>query len=353
MIKIVTWDSVGNTLWGVRMERIHGENFREKLPADDPAAIDRAPDFDDLFADYDVSLHECKTLEEVEAHIVDADFLILHKVNLPPEVLEKAEKLRLIQHLGLDYRGMPVATAQAMDIPATATPLINYQVVAEHNWALILNHFKRMPLHRVKMQERAYVKEGWGFLPSLKISVMSDLKLGLVGFGEIARPMADYARAFKMETLYWDIKRFPDLEDDYEIAFAEWETLWRESDIISIQIPIMPETHKIVGAKEFALMKPNTLFVNTARGKLVDEEALIHVLQARKIGGAALDVFYDEPLAEDSPLHNLAEDLSYNVTITPHTAWQSPWTHVRDSLDIWDNVLAVIEGKPIQHEVTA
>lgn len=353
MTKIVTWDSVGNTMWGVRMERIHGDDYHKKrLPSDDPAAIDRAPTFDELFSEYDVSLFECKSLEDVQTQIADAEFLVLHKVNLPADVLKQGKKLRLIQHLGLDYRGMPVAVAKAMGVPCAATPLINYRAVAEHNWALILNHFKRMPLHRVKMQQRAYLEEGWGFLPSLKISLMSDLKIGLVGFGEIARPLADFARVFQMKASYWDIQRFPELEERYGIVFAEWDTLWSESDIVSIQIPIIPETHKIVGAKEFSMMKSNALFLNTARGRLVDEEALIQALRDRQIGGAALDVFYDEPLAKDSPLHDLAEDLSYNVTITPHTAWQGPWTHVRDSLDIWDNVLAVLKGEPIQYEVT-
>ena len=347
MIHIVNWDSVGNTLWGVR----RGQNSATRMPTDDPAAIDRSPTFDELFADFDVTLHECESLDDVEQHIEDADFLVLHKVNVPAEVLKRGKKLRLVQHLGMDYRGMPVETATAMGIPCAATPLINYRAVAEHNWALILNHFKRLPQHRIAMQNRAYVDEGWGFLPSLKISLMSDLTLGLLGFGEIARWIADYARVFHMRTIYWDIQRFPELEERYQVEYVEWETLWQESDALSVQIPIKPETHKIIGAKEFAMMKPRALFVNTARGKLVDEDALIDVLRERKIGGAALDVFYEEPLPADSPLHDLHEDLSYNVTITPHTAWQSHWTHIRDSLDIWDNVLAVLNGNPIKYQI--
>jgi phosphoglycerate dehydrogenase-like enzyme len=238
-----------------------------------------------------------------------------------------------------------------MGIPCAATPLVNYLAVAEHNWALILNHLKQLPQHRVYMHDRRYVENGWGNLTSLKIALACDQTLGLLGFGEIARPMARYAHAFGMKTIYWDVHRFTELEADYHVEYVEWDELWQQSDILSVQIPIKPETHKIVGAREFAMMKPNALFVNTARGKLMDQPALTEALQNRAIGGAALDVFYEEPLPADHPLHDLHDDLSTNVTITPHSAWQGHWTHVRDSLGIWNNVLHVLRGEPIEYRV--
>jgi phosphoglycerate dehydrogenase-like enzyme len=344
---VITWDNIGNTLTGVRI----GANWRDHLHADDPAALDHAPTFAELFADYEVMLHECKTLEQVETHIADADFLIVHKEMLPADALRKGKKLRLIQHLGLDYRGIPMHAAQAMGVPVAATPLVNYIAVAEHNWAMILNHVKRMPQQRVYMQQRGYIDHVWGAPPELKIGLMGDLTLGLLGFGEIARPMARYAQAFDMKTLYWDARRFEELEVPYNVSYVDWDTLWSQSDILSVQIPIKPETHKIIGAREIGLMKPTALFVNTARGKLVDQPALVAALQARRIDGAALDVFYDEPLPADDPLHDLHEDLSYHVTLTPHSAWQGPWTWVRDSLNLWNNVLHILRGEPIDYQV--
>src|SRR5262249_26521127 len=136
MVKILVWDSVGNVLWGVRLQSIMGENWREKLKPDDDAALDYAPTFEELFASYNVELVECKSLEEVETNIADADFLNLHKVNLPGDVLLKGKCLRLVQHLGLDYRGVPMDAARRLGVPVAATPLINYLAVAEHNWAL-------------------------------------------------------------------------------------------------------------------------------------------------------------------------------------------------------------------------
>ena len=97
-------------------------------------------------------------------------------------------------------------------------------------------------------------------------------------------------------------------------------------------------------------MKPGALFMNTARGKLVDQAALTTALRERRITGA-LDVFDPEPIPVDDPLHALHEDISYNVSLTPHSAWQSPWTHVRDSLGIWNNVLRVLRGEEALHLV--
>src|SRR5262245_56814062 len=156
MVKILVWDSVGNVLWGVRLQQIIGENWRDKLSPDDDAAIDSAPTFEELFADYDVELVECKSLADVEANMADAEFLNIHKVNVPGDVLLKGKRLRLVQHLGLDYRGIPMDAARTLGVPVAATPLVNYLAVAEHNWSLILNFLKNLPQQREYMKRRDY-----------------------------------------------------------------------------------------------------------------------------------------------------------------------------------------------------
>lgn len=350
MIKIVNWDSVGNIMWGVRLERTIGADWRAKLPPDDPVALPHAPTFEELFADIPHELVECKSLADVETHIEDADFLNLHKVEVPNDVLLRGKRLRLVQHLGQDYRGIPMDAVRALGIPATATPLINYIVVAEHCWAFILNHVKRMPQQRAFMERRGYVTEGWGAPASLRIGMMADLTLGLCGFGEIARPMARYAQAFGMKTLYWDRLRFPQLESRWNVEYCDFDELFARSDILSVQLALNPQTEGIIGARELALMKPNALFITTARGKLVEPTALVNALRERRIS-AGLDVFYEEPLPVDDPLHALHEDLSYNVTLTSHSAWQGPWTWVRDSLGIWNNVLHTLRGEAVEYRV--
>lgn len=372
-LKIVVWDNIGNTILGMRSWDEWPDDVQERLKAEDPDAESNIIAFDDLFADYDVELvwlydpvksqrgfvplfeehkHQLRAVDAVDdlkSAITDADFLVLHKEMLPPEALKGAEKLQLIQHLGLDYRGVPLQAARDAGIPVTATPLINYSAVAEHVWAMILDHVKRMQDQRDRMVSREYLDDWGAYHPGVKI--ISDLTLGLLGMGEIARPVAQIAKAFNMRAVYWDIVRFPELEKQYDLTFMEWDDIFRTADVLSLQLALNEQTAGIIGSREFELMKPTSLFMNTARGKLVDQEALIDALTSGEIGGAALDVFEEEPLPGDSPLHALHEDDAHSVILTPHSAAQGPWTWVRDSQEIWLNVIRKLNNEPLKHLV--
>jgi len=349
MIQIAVWDNIGNVLLGVRLAGQTDNPWQPRLALPDPAAVPAAPTFDELFAGQDVKLHEVKTLEQLEPLMPDLDYLVVHKERLPAEVLARGQKLRLVQHLGQDYRGVPVETARTMGVPVCATPLCNYDAVAEHAWALLMNHYKQMPVQRRHMVQREYQPMWGATIPNVRL--LQDDTLGLLGFGEIARPMAKIAHAFGMKTVYWDKFRFQELEAAYHVEYVEFDELFRQADVLSVHLPIMPATEKIIGAREFGLMQPHAYFINTARGKLVDQPALLAALQAKRLGGAGLDVFAVEPLPVDDPLHALHEDLSANVTITSHVAWQGPWTWVRDSLNIWMNVLYSQRGEPLRYQV--
>ena len=136
------------------------------------------------------------------------------------------------------------------------------------------------------------------------------------------------------------------------MEFVEWDELFATVDVLSVQLALNPQTEGIIGAREIGLMKPTALFINTARGKLVDQPALTDALAAGRIGAVALDVFAEEPLPVDDPLlalHDASAD--ERVTLTPHNAWQSPWTWVRDSQELWLNVRRSLRGEPIQHLV--
>ena len=345
IIKIVVWDSVGNVMWGVpewegRHPSTQAQLIEEHAGGEAGARAD-APSWDELFRDHATELIHVKSAEELDAAITDADYFIAHKVMVPADILRKGKKLRLVQHLGFDYRGIPMDAIHELGIPCAATPLINYFAVAEHCWAHILNHLKKMAGQRAGMYSRAYLERSWGTFRGLQLAC--DQTLGLLGFGEIARPMAKIAKAFNMRVLYWDIVRFESLEQQYGVEYVSWERIFSEPDILSVHLALNDKTHGIIGKREIDSMKRGALFLNTARGKLVDQPALVQALSEKRIAGA-LDVFAEEPLPKDDPLHALHEDLSYNVTLTAHTAWQSPWTHVRDSLVIWNNVLRSIKG---------
>ena len=371
-VKVVVWDSIGNTLLGVRPWASWEPAHRDQLLREDPGGEARAPSFAQLFAGYDVdliwfnsvdspyaaftglaadyagSLRFGATADAVAAELHDADFLVLHKERLPADALRGAGRLRLVQHLGLDHRGVPMDAARELGVPVAATPLVNYITVAEHVWAFILNWAKRLPALREHMRAGAHV-EAWHLFPDLKY--LGDLTLGILGMGEIARPIARAAQAFDMPTVYWDIERNPELEAAYGMTFVGWDEIFRRADVLTVQLALNERTEGIVGAREIGLMRPTALFVNTARGKLVDQPALVAAVAEGRLGAIALDVFDEEPLPPDDPLLALHDREGERVTLTPHCAWQSPWTWVRDSREIWDNVLRSLRGEPIRHRV--
>ncbi|MGI8475644.1 MAG: NAD(P)-dependent oxidoreductase [Thermomicrobiales bacterium] len=368
-IKIVVWDSIGNTLLGVRPWASWDPNHLAQFLAEDADAQERAVGFRQIFASHDVdlvwfsspdgphatfgalhanyegSVRVLQSTDEIAAEIVDADYLVLHKERLPAAALEGAKRLRLLQHLGQDHRGVPLAAARALGVPVAATPLINYITVAEQVWAFILNWLKRLPSLREHMRAREYTAT-WGLYPDVKH--LGDVTLGILGMGEIARPIARVAQAFDMPVIYWDIERFPDLEERYGLEFVEWDEMFRRSDVLTVQLALNAKTHGIIGEREIGLMGPNSLFINTARGKLVDQAALTAAVAARRIGGVAIDAFAEEPLPTDDPLLDLHDLPGDRVTLTPHNAWQSPWTWVRDSQEIWFNVRRSLDGEPIK-----
>jgi hypothetical protein len=224
-IKIVVWDNIGNVLLGVRPWEEWSPRILERLRREQPEAVARAPSFAEIFRDYEIELtwlydpvksqlgfrelfatngailRDATEPATVAATIHEAEILILHKETVAPDVLRAATGLRLIQHLGQDIRGVPLDVAREMGVPIAAVPLTNYLVVAEQAWAMILGQLKRLPQQRAQMAARAYTNS-WGYAPGLRY--VADLSLGLLGLGEIARPLARYARAFDMRVRYWD-----------------------------------------------------------------------------------------------------------------------------------------------------
>ncbi len=369
-MKVVVWDSIGNTLLGVRPWSSWEAPIQSCFLETDPDAIAHAPALADFLPDVDLDLVWCNSADapyeyfgqlyadfagalrftrdrdEIIREVEDADVLILHKERFPAEGIASARNLKLIQHLGQECRGVPIAAARARGIPVAAVPLVNYTVVAEQVWAYILNWAKRLPALRQHMKDRDYA-DTWTRFPGTQI--VGDMTLGLLGLGEIARPIARVARAFGMDVQYWDIERFPDIEKSLGVRYADWDDVLATSDIVSLHLALNDKTTGIIGAREIGLLKPTALFINTARGLLVDQTALTDAVANRRLGGIALDVYANEPLPYDDPLLVMHDTADERITLTKHNGWQHPWTWVRDSQELWANVGRLAHGEPLLH----
>lgn len=135
------------------------------------------------------------------------------------------------------------------------------------------------------------------------------------------------------------------------MQYVEWDDVFRQADVVSAQLALNEHTEGIIGEREFGLMKSTSLFINTARGKLVDEAALARALETNEIRAAAIDAYAVEPLPLESPLHALHDLPDQRVILTPHSAWQGPWTWIRDSQDLWFNIARSLRGEPVQYLV--
>ena len=223
------------------------------------------------------------------------------------EMLQIAPRLSLIAKPGAGLDNVDVAAATRRGIAVCHTPGVNAQSVADHTWALILNLMRKINLQDLSIRRGEWRKiagmEAW------------HKKLGIIGMGAIGRAVAARACGFEMDILACDPLWPADLSG--KITRATLEELLHTADIVSIHCPLTHRTRGLIGLVQLARMKPTAILINTARGQIVDEEALAEALRKGIIAGAALDAFAREPLMH-SPLSSLP-----NVILTPHTAWLS------------------------------
>ncbi len=254
------------------------------------------------------------------------------------EMIAAAPKLRLIQKIGVGVNTIDLVAASARGIPVCNLPGTNSRAVAELSLALMLAVLRRVPR----------------FDASLRAGVWSDLALqdglgelggrvvGLVGYGSVPRILAPILVAMGCEVQY---------TARHEVlgAVATWvslETLLEQSDVISLHLPLTVETDRLIDRAAIGRMKKGCILINTARGGLVDEPAMIDALRSGQLGGAGLDVFIEEPVACDNDL--LAFD---NVVVTPHVAWMSTGTFDRSFRLAAENCRRIMAGTPLLHRV--
>lgn len=270
--------------------------------------------------------------DELAELVGDVEAIILGLDRLTREVLEKAPRLKVISRFGVGLDNVDLRAATERGVVVTVTPGANSVAVAELTMAFILALSRQLLMH-----------DRWVKLGSWKRVTGVELKggtLGLVGLGRIGREVALRARAFGMRIVYTDPVPPPEsLVLDLQATALSLEDLLATSDVVSLHLPLTEATRHMIGARQFDLMQPTAFLVNTARGGLVDENALYEALRAGRLAGAAFDVFEEEP-AGGSPLLGLDNFLAaaHIGSATLQTARRMGWMAAQ-------NALAVLEGQ--------
>lgn len=258
------------------------------------------------------------------------------------EVMDAAPDLRVISTYSVGYDHIDVEEATKRGIYVTNTPGVLTDAVADFTWALLLGVVRRI------VEADRYVRDGrWrvAWSPTLLIGCSVYGKtLGIVGLGRIGAAVAERARGFNMRILYYDVQRPPsDVEQRLNVEYRPLEELLRESDFVSLHVPLTKETYHLIGEEELKLMKRTAFLVNTSRGAVVDTRALAKALKEGWITGAALDVFEKEPIEEDNPLLKLS-----NVVLAPHIASATVEARSKMAEMAALNVVSVLKGeKPL------
>ncbi len=269
------------------------------------------------------------------------DGMIVRQGRIHRNVLEASPNLKIVVKHGVGVDNIDVWAATELGIPVCITPNANYQSVAEHALALMFALSRNLICHDRKM--RAGV---WSKMADQGSELYAKC-LGIIGMGRIGMRLAELVRPLEMEVLGFDALLPPDRFPPYVRRVASLDELLRRADYVSIHCPKTPETENLIGDREFGLMKGTAILINTARGGIVEETALIRALEDGRIGGAGLDCFDSEPLPEDSPLLRLDERL----LLTPHLGGVTRESLARMGCDAVDTLLDFLDGKRLSPDV--
>jgi phosphoglycerate dehydrogenase-like enzyme len=276
---------------------------------------------------------------ERRAKIATCDVVIVAATPLRQPLIAAARRLELVHHQGVGWQDTTDHEAlRARGIPLALTPEGTTVGVAEHTILLMLSALKHLPFADREL------REGRFHINALRpvSRELCGMTVGYVGMGRIARAVAERLRAFGTRGVYFD----PNVADAEDLRRVPLATLLAEADIVTLHVPLTPDTHRMIGARELAAMQPGAFLVNTSRGGLVDEAALVSALESGHLAGAALDVFEQEPMPARHPLARFS-----NVTLTPHIS-----AGTRDALStkmraLFANVERFYRGEPLAHRV--
>ena len=267
----------------------------------------------------------------------DIEGLVASGTPVNAELLKQAPRLRVVSTVGVGYDSIDVAACTRRRILVTNTPGVVTEATADVTFLLLIAVARRL------VEADRYVREGhwkhwaWGCMWGTDLVGKT---LGIYGFGRIGQAVAQRARGFSLRILYYSAERpTPAREQELGAQYVDRETLLRESDFLTLHVPLAPDTHHLISSAEFSLMKPTAFLINTSRGKVVEEAALVRALQSGQIAGAGLDVFEFEPQIHPALL------AMPNVVVTPHMGTATRETRLAMAMRAAENLLAALAGQ--------
>lgn len=289
---------------------------------------------------FDVTIHSTgidMTKEEMMASFNNYDGIVTSLVNpIDKEVIEACPNVKIMANYAVGYNNIDIETAIQKQLIVTNTPDVLSDTTAETAWSLLFAVSRRI------VEADRYVRQGQWKKFSANLFLGRDVfnkTLGIVGAGSIGRRFAEKARGYHMNLLYYNRNRDLEFEKQYNATYVALEQVLSDSDFVSLHVPLNDQTYHLIGAEEIALMKETAILINTSRGPVVDENALINALTEKQIYGAGLDVYENEP---NIPEALMALD---NVVLLPHIGSSSTETRERMSELVAHNIINVLEGR--------
>ncbi|PJK16650.1 D-glycerate dehydrogenase [Chryseomicrobium excrementi] len=284
------------------------------------------------------SAEQPMTKEQLLEAVKDAEGIIsVLSDPLDAEVLAAAPNLKVISQLAVGFNNIDVEEATKRGIRVTNTPDVLTNATADLTFALLLAAARKLSAASQEVREGNW--QSWSLL-QLAGKELSGATIGILGFGRIGQAVARRAKGFDMDVIYWNRSKKPEAEQTIGATYHELEDVLKQADFLVIMLPFAPELKYLIGKEELALMKSDAILVNTARGGLVDEQALYEALKNGRLGAAGLDVFEQEPVPTDHPLLTLP-----NVEVAPHIGSSTIATRMEMADLTVRNLLAVLQNK--------
>ena len=275
--------------------------------------------------------------DELLEQVKDADIILCNKTVIDRQVMEHAKKLKYIGLFATGFNNIDIEYAKQKGITVCNAGSYSTAAVAQQTFAYILAHFSAVERYSALVRQGGWIASPTFSMLCCPTDELYGKTIGLIGYGSIGQKVAQIALAFDMRVLVFT--RTPKQAENIE--FVSLDTLLEQSDIVSVHCPLNEQSARMFNSEAFSKMKNGAFFVNTARGGVVDEPALLEALKSGKLAGAAVDVLTHEPMREDCVLRDAP-----NLIITPHTSWAPVTTRLRLLSIVTDNISAFLNGTP-------